>query len=497
MKYTIENIELPKDLGSRPWTSSIIYLCKHCGTQLEAFYVIPPLVAFDSNARRIAFIKSSREARERTRNLQNCPICGNTIERSAGYFYEFEFSDSAQKESAEKKMLEQREQNERDTAQRESLDFIDCHTPATATPSIPASIKDIPEQLKSYVYTLLCLENNIYSLQQHLASLYYQRILNNRNINSEIYSSALKSREMFKNKEQEYQTALSQAEKAKAYKPRIKKILPEAPTPPIYAKPSLFNRKKVIAANEALSQKYQAEVMAYQRKCAECEAEHKHQEEEARVSYINKANERLAEAKEALDKAKAKMDAETSTMTTKLVPSQASKILLDREIAETEELLTKSLSTRNDLYAYEIIFNKYRNAVALSSLYEYLMSGRCSSLEGANGAYNIYENEIRMNRVITQIDIVVSSLEEIKQNQYMIYQELRSISASLEILNTTMGKALTSIQGIEVNTTSMNGYLEHISKNSDVIAHNTAVTAYYAKVNADLTNALGFMVALK
>lgn len=65
---------------------------------------------------------------------------------------------------------------------------------------------------------------------------------------------------------------------------------------------------------------------------------------------------------------------------------------------------------------------------------------------------------------------MISSLEEIKQNQYMMYQEKRSISASLKSLNTTMDKALTSIQGIEANTTSMNGYLEHISKNSDVIA---------------------------
>ena len=40
-------------------------------------------------------------------------------------------------------------------------------------------------------------------------------------------------------------------------------------------------------------------------------------------------------------------------------------------------------------------------------------------------------------------------------------------------------------------------FMERLSKNSDVIAHNTAVTAYYSKINAELTDALGFMVALK
>ena len=36
-----------------------------------------------------------------------------------------------------------------------------------------------------------------------------------------------------------------------------------------------------------------------------------------------------------------------------------------------------------------------------------------------------------------------------------------------------------------------------IAKNSDVIAHNTAAAAYYAKKNAELTNAMGYLVALR
>lgn len=153
-------------------------------------------------------------------------------------------------------------------------------------------------------------------------------------------------------------------------------------------------------------------------------------------------------------------------------------------------MLAKTFAARNELYACDVVFGKYRNAVALSSFYEYLLSGRCTSLEGADGAYNIYENEIRMNRVISQLDTVIASLEEIKQNQYMMYEELRGINESLDLLNSTMDKALESIQNIDTNT-------KGLAENTRVIAHNTAVAAYYSKVNADLTNALGFMVALK
>ena len=148
------------------------------------------------------------------------------------------------------------------------------------------------------------------------------------------------------------------------------------------------------------------------------------------------------------------------------------------------------------MYSYDIVFGKYRDVVALSSFYEYLMAGRCDSLEGAHGAYNIYESEIRANQVIAQLSAVLASLEQIQKNQYMVYTELKGIHSSLNKLNNTMGRALQSIQSIKANTDSMTSYMETIAQNTDVIAHNTAKTAYYTKINAELTNSLGFMMAL-
>ena len=60
-----------------------------------------------------------------------------------------------------------------------------------------------------------------------------------------------------------------------------------------------------------------------------------------------------------------------------------------------------------------------------------------------------------------------------------------------------MEKAVSSLEQINIHTGSMKKYLEKIADNTSVIAHNAAVTAYYAKINAELTNALGFMVALR
>ena len=177
---------------------------------------------------------------------------------------------------------------------------------------------------------------------------------------------------------------------------------------------------------------------------------------------------------------------------------------MDNETAQTMELLQKSITARNELYAAGIIFGKYQNAVALSSFYEYLVSGRCEKLEGTNGAYNLYESEVRANRAIEQLDTVIDSLDQIKANQYMMYSAMCSMKQELTQLNDTMNSALAAIYNIENSASDAVIQLEGISqigttiaKNSDVIAHNTAATAYYAKKNAELTNAMGYLVALR
>ena len=79
----------------------------------------------------------------------------------------------------------------------------------------------------------------------------------------------------------------------------------------------------------------------------------------------------------------------------------------------------------------------------------------------------------------------------------MICSQLSEMSKALDQMNSTMSAAYGAITDIRANTNDMKTYMANISKNSKVIAHNSTVTAYYSKVNAELTNALGFMVALK
>ena len=131
--------------------------------------------------------------------------------------------------------------------------------------------------------------------------------------------------------------------------------------------------------------------------------------------------------------------------------------------AKTEAMMERHACTLASLeaalqefYGQNVIFPKYRNMVAIVTINEYLMSGRCFELEGPNGAYNLYEMELRQNIVISQLSNIISNLEQIRDNQFTLYQEL--VNA-----NTIISDILHEIR---------------------VVGNNTKLTAYFAGITA-------------
>lgn len=420
-------------------------------------------------------------------------------------------------------------------AKKQAADMVNSYIRQVDVPTTPAAIsaaqniKKDSQSLTEFVLCLIQMENNIYALKEHLPLAYACQILNRFSVSVSAHINATSGRSELES----YTEAVKAAEEAKERAEAAVNTLqssgvphahyspiphPSKPKDPVLEKAGLFNKKKVLAQNEALTAAYQAELKAYEEECRRCYEENsrrrKAAEEEAIKQWqlaIEAARQKADAAKAELDKAKAALaEAEKRVADeiekAKNLPTPASEVqaLLDRDVAETEDLLKKTFAARNELYACGVIFEKYRDVVALSSFYEYLMSGRCTKLEGPDGAYNLYESEIRANRVIAQLDQVIDSLEQIKQNQYMMYSAMKQIGSELEQLNTTMSKALSAVYRIESNTAQTTENTARIATNSDtiaqnssVIAHNTAATAFYAKKNAELTNAMGYLVALK
>ena len=106
-------------------------------------------------------------------------------------------------------------------------------------------------------------------------------------------------------------------------------------------------------------------------------------------------------------------------------------------------------------YNENIIFSKYRNIVAITSINEYLVSGRCDKLEGADGAYNLYELEMRQNIIIDQLSTIIRNLEQIKSNQYSLYQQLQKS-------NNTINEILNEVRQVNINT-KLTAYFSYVT----------------------------------
>lgn len=119
--------------------------------------------------------------------------------------------------------------------------------------------------------------------------------------------------------------------------------------------------------------------------------------------------------------------------------------------------ITKDLLEK--LYAKNILHPKYCTLPALTSIYEYFTTGRCTELTGPHGAYNLYEDEVRKDMIINRLDTVIENMEQIRYNQYTLYQQVKSIKK---------------------NSDAMVSELRQIKGYSIAIAELTALNAYYA-----------------
>lgn len=137
--------------------------------------------------------------------------------------------------------------------------------------------------------------------------------------------------------------------------------------------------------------------------------------------------------------------------------------LLSEKLEETKKILEK-------YYAKDIIFGKYRNLVAMTTMYEYFASGRCTELEGPNGAYNLYEQETRQNVIITNLQEVNANLGDIKNNQYVLYQAVNAGLQSLAKVQNDISDMARCVKNIETSSavsaycaevTAMNGIYQN------------------------------------
>ena len=339
--------------------------------------------------------------------------------------------------------------------------------------------------------------------------------------------------------------------------PVLEKIVPpKQPQKPILQQEGLFNKKRIRAENDQKTQKYNEEYRAYVK--AKEEYQTKKQSNESKTIEYQAACQKYAEKKkatyeramkeysEALERLRNTDDINTEELQKALMQKIQTKrenvqsiydeaisnsneekrnILISSEIEFVKMQLDSLIDGLSRLYSYDILYEKYQNLIAVTSILEYIDSKRCLTLEGPDGAYNLFESELRTNNIVAQLSEISESLDAIKNNQYLLYRQLQELNENVKNVSLGIDKCFKELESIKCNISDLNGFLFTISQNtsqitantdciarnteqivtnteaiarfSQISAHYSEVSAYYAKKNAELTNALGFVTALK
>ena len=149
-------------------------------------------------------------------------------------------------------------------------------------------------------------------------------------------------------------------------------------------------------------------------------------------------------------------------------------VSIAREDEAAKEIMSNIEATKkvlDELYALDVVFPKYRTLVALCSMYEYFMTGRVSQLKGPDGAYNLYESELRQNMIISQLDNISSKLDSIQTNQYTLYAELKKANEYLSTINDTMFSALETLEHIADSAELGNLISSNIAQNAEALKY--------------------------
>lgn len=285
------------------------------------------------------------------------------------------------------------------------------------------------------------------------------------------------------------------------------------PKEPIYKKSNFFNKKKTQEENAKMKEKFEIEknkynqeyekykqklekfnleIREYEQKIIEIENVARAENSKKYEVELEKYEKEVESWKISLKQkkfAKLKLTDFPKKRRDEILNSFKNHIDLKSIVYELnfiEENIDKIINVLSDLYSYNIIYGKYRNLIAVSTFLDYFISGRCVTLDGSDGAYNLYEQESRADIIINRMDKIIDSLCEIKENQYFIYNQIELVNKSLKSINEQLlvNNVLQTVQVKE---------LREIINNTDDLVYNTNVTAYYAQKSANYTQAIAFM----
>ena len=286
------------------------------------------------------------------------------------------------------------------------------------------------------------------------------------------------------------------------------------PAAVIYFGVPYYRRRKAEKETEdayrPMLEKYQREYEAYQKALAEYQQKHQRELERYQQntdSYpqrLEQYQQDLAVWEEASEKAEAAYQKELSEAQESHSLAMANyKAKSDQLIVPMEKLLKDSQKNLEALYDADWLYPKYRTLPAVTTICEYFLSGRCSELTGPDGAYNLYEAELRQDRIIGKLEDIAGKLDQIQKNQYLLYTELQKANQTALDISQNVSSILKSTLKIERHTRRTADHAGQIAQDTKAIrshtediAWNTKCTAYFSEITAKNAEAIKILTFL-
>lgn len=160
--------------------------------------------------------------------------------------------------------------------------------------------------------------------------------------------------------------------------------------------------------------------------------------------------------------------------------NRRTQAISDLKVKHINELISRqmsSLSQTNSIlksyYNMGILHRDYWGLVPVGTIYSYLDKGLCTKLEGHEGAYLLYENELRWNKVFSKLDDIIDRLDNIQSNQQMLARAIAKSNDKIDRLHN-----------------SLNSQLDQVNENLDRINTNQQISNYFGAVSAINTSYL-------
>lgn len=142
---------------------------------------------------------------------------------------------------------------------------------------------------------------------------------------------------------------------------------------------------------------------------------------------------------------------------TAMYESKIRKLRMSRDemILILDELKENTKKALICVYKTDFIYPKYHYLQAVTSIYEYFVTGRCDELTGSDGAYNMYENEMRKDGTDSIVKIISSTAEIINNPEIIMFRHYVLYRQACSVKDRT-GDIITELENAAGSTVDLN-----------------------------------------